>query len=41
VTFAIDAELGGLRRLLMGGMVQRSMDAGVASLDTLKRIRES
>ncbi len=41
VTFAIDAELTGLRRLFMGGMVQRSMDAGVASLDTLKRILEA
>lgn len=41
VTFSIDAELGGLRGLLMGGMVQRSMDAGVASLERLKRILEA
>ncbi len=41
VTFTIDAELGGLRGLLMGGMVQRSMDAGVASLERLKRVLEA
>ena len=41
VTFSIDASLSGLRGLLMGGMVQRSMDSGVASLERLKRLLET
>jgi uncharacterized protein YndB with AHSA1/START domain len=38
LTFTLDAELGGLRKLLMGSMVQRTMDAEVAALDNIKRI---
>ena len=41
VTFSIDASVTGLRGLLMGGMVQRSMDSGVASLEKLKRLLEA
>lgn len=41
VHFALDAELGGLKRLLMSGMVQGSMDEEMRGLDTAKRIIES
>jgi uncharacterized protein YndB with AHSA1/START domain len=41
LTFALDAEMGGLRRLFMGSMVQKTMIAEVGSLDTLKRVLES
>jgi uncharacterized protein YndB with AHSA1/START domain len=40
LTFALDAELSGLRRLLMGGAVQRTMDSEVRTLDRLKTILE-
>jgi carbon monoxide dehydrogenase subunit G len=40
LTFALDAELGGLRRLLMGSMVQQTMDGEVHNLDNLKRVLE-
>jgi uncharacterized protein YndB with AHSA1/START domain len=40
VTFALQAELGGIQRLLMGGMVQKTMDAEVAALANLKRVLE-
>jgi uncharacterized protein YndB with AHSA1/START domain len=41
VTFSLDADLTGLRRLLMGGAVQRTMDAEVRTLDNLKRVLEA
>jgi carbon monoxide dehydrogenase subunit G len=41
VTFSLDAVLGWLPRLLMGSMVQRTMDAEVRTLDNAKRILES
>jgi len=40
VTFSLDAEIGGLRGLLMGSQVQRTMDAEVRNLDNLKRVLE-
>ncbi len=40
LTFSLDAELGGLRGLFMGGAVQRTMDSEVRTLDNLKRILE-
>jgi len=40
LTFALDAKLTGLRGLLMGRAVQRTMDAEVRTLDNLKRILE-
>ena len=41
LTFSLDAELGGIRKLLMGGAVQKTMDAEVAATETLKRVLES
>ena len=41
LTFSLDATLGGLQRLLLGSMVQRTMDAEVHSLDKAKRILEA
>ena len=40
ITFALDAQLGGLKKLLMGGAVQSTMDAEVASLAKLKAVLE-
>jgi len=40
VTFSLEAELGGLKRLFMGKMVQRTMDAEVGALSELKRVLE-
>ena len=40
LTFTLDAELSGLRRLLLGSMVQKTMDAEVKALDDLKRVLE-
>lgn len=40
LTFSLDAELTGIRRLLMAGVVQRTMDAEVRALDNLKRVLE-
>jgi uncharacterized protein YndB with AHSA1/START domain len=40
LTFSLDAQLTVLRRLLMGGAVQRTMDAEVRTLDNLKRVLE-
>lgn len=40
VTFALQAQLGGVQRLLMGGMVQKTMEAEVAALANLKRVLE-
>jgi uncharacterized membrane protein len=41
VSFALDARLGGLRGLVMGSAVQKTMNAGVRALDGLKRVLES
>jgi uncharacterized protein YndB with AHSA1/START domain len=41
ITFALDAQLGGLKKLLMGGAVQSTMDAEVANLAKLKAILEA
>jgi uncharacterized protein YndB with AHSA1/START domain len=41
LTFSLDAQLTGLRRLLMGGSVQRTMDAEVRTLDNLRRVLEA
>ena len=40
LTFSLDAKVGGLKGLLMGGAVQKTMDAEMAALDTLKSILE-
>ena len=40
LTFSLDAELGPLKRLVMGRAVQGSMDAEVASLARLKQVLE-
>lgn len=40
ITFSLSAELGFIQRLAMGGSVQRSMDAEVASLGRLKAVLE-
>jgi uncharacterized protein YndB with AHSA1/START domain len=41
VTFVLDAELGGLRRLLLGSAVQKTMEAEVATLENLRARLES
>ena len=41
LTFGLDAELSGIRGLLMGGAVQRTMDEEVRTLENLKKILES
>lgn len=41
VTFTLSAEVGGLKRLLMGKAVQKSMDSEVAALDTARSLLES
>jgi len=40
LTFSLDAAITGLRGLLMGGMVQKTMDGEVRTLDNLKRVLE-
>jgi len=40
LTFSLEAELSGIKKLLMGGQVQKTMDAEVASLARLKQILE-
>jgi hypothetical protein len=40
VTFSLDAQLGGIKQLLLGGAVQSTMDAEVANLARLKAILE-
>ncbi|MDQ6683039.1 MAG: SRPBCC family protein [Chloroflexota bacterium] len=40
LTFSLDAQLSGLRKLLMGAAVQRTMDSEVRTLDNLKAILE-
>ena len=41
VTFTLSADLGGWKKLLMSGPVQRSMDGEMASLDRAKELIES
>ena len=41
LTFALDAELGGIKKLLMGGAVQKTMDSEVAATERLKSLLES
>jgi carbon monoxide dehydrogenase subunit G len=41
LTFSLDAELGGLRKLLMGSAVQRTMDLEVEALNRLKTVLEA
>lgn len=41
VTFSLSADLAGLKKLLMSGSVQKSMDGEMASLDAAKRLLES
>lgn len=41
LTFALDAELGGFKKLLMGGAVQKTMDAEVAATERLKSVLEA
>jgi carbon monoxide dehydrogenase subunit G len=40
VTFSLAAELGGLKKFLLGGPVQGSMNAEMAALDTAKKLLE-
>jgi len=40
LTFTLDAQLSRLKRMFMGGMVQKTMDAEMGALDTLKRVLE-
>ena len=39
--FALQAELSGLKKLLMGGAVQKSMNAEVAATERLKEVLEA
>ena len=41
LSFALEAELGFLKNLVMGGAVQRTMDAEVQAIERLKRVLES
>jgi uncharacterized protein YndB with AHSA1/START domain len=41
VSFSMDAQLSGMKKAVMGGMVEKSMQAEAASLDNAKRILES
>lgn len=41
LTFSLDAQVGGLKGLLMGGAVQKTMDAEMAALDRLKSVLEA
>jgi uncharacterized membrane protein len=41
VKFTLDAELAGIKRLLLGKPVQKSMDAEMANLDRAKTLLES
>ena len=40
-TFALQAEMGGIKRLLMAGAVQKTMDAEVEATERLKNLVES
>jgi uncharacterized protein YndB with AHSA1/START domain len=41
LTFSLGAQLSGFSRLLMSGVVQKTMDAEVRTLDNLKRVLET
>jgi uncharacterized membrane protein len=41
LTFALRAELGGIKKLLMGGAVQKTMNAEVEATERLKSVLES
>ena len=41
LTFSLEAELSGLRNLLMGSMVARTMESEVAAIESLKRVLEA
>ena len=41
LSFALDATLSGISRLLMGSMVQKTMESEVATLDKLKQVLET
>ena len=41
LTFALQAELGGIKKLLMGGAVQKTMDSEVEATERLKSVLES
>jgi uncharacterized membrane protein len=41
LTFALQAEVTGLKKLLMGGAVQKTMDAEVAATERLKQVLEA
>ena len=40
LTLSLQADLAGVKRLVMSGMVQRTMDAEVAAIDNVKRLLE-
>jgi len=40
LTFSLDAKLGGLAGLFMGGMVQKTMDSEVKAIERLKAVLE-
>ena len=41
LTFSLDAKLGGLAGLFMGGMVQKTMDSEVKAIERLKAVLEA
>lgn len=41
VTFSLEADVTGLKKILMGAMVQKTMDAEAAGLDRAKALLES
>jgi len=41
LTMSLQAELAGIKRLLLSNMVQKTMDAEVAAIDTIKRLLEA
>jgi uncharacterized membrane protein len=41
LTFSLAAELSGLKKVLMGGAVQKTMDAEVAAAERLKQVLEA
>ena len=41
LTMSLQAELTGVKRLLMSAMVQKTMDAEVAAIENVKRLLES
>jgi uncharacterized membrane protein len=40
VTFTLSAEVGGIKKLVMGSMVQKTMNSEVGALTELKRVLE-